>query len=656
MGYLRPLISPAMATLQYDGLFEAAGELFIDILSNTPWFLQPAHYDALFALLDGPWAESKYDGLVSGDFEFDSVLFGQIMLSLGDSRVQQLVEAMDDRSQRFLSRLRGLANAQGFPVAEDKIFVPALEFWSTFVESLIDNMYSEETGTKSWVPSATSHVLDAVAHVWHKISFPPAEEFASWDSTDRVAFGDARKDVADLLQSTYTVTGPRLVSTFAELVLGRLTSALWLELEAAAFCLGSLADCVVDNTCDDSLRAVFSSQLFAALQESATDVPSRVRQTCILLVERYSDYFERDAVMLPAALRLLFSCLADHSLAGAAARSIHRLCSSSRSILASEASAFVEQYRILSLQHSLDGPACEKVIGAIAAVIQAIESEAERLHYFDQLLGFVRRDVEKLRRVSPLGEALHFAAPTNGEETMSAAEELALKALRSLASIAKGSQIPSDGPLDLDYQSSRAASAPSQALLMLQVEIMTTIQALHDMFPASGEVVEAVCTIFRAGFSETEPGPFVFAPGAVAQFFVKQNTRGPRVGLFVSTACSFMSSFDKASGPDADMLRASLLIWVIGLLNSSSGKYFPPRVSQHRQETDDMRCRPRPRHGADAERDRVRREISSSETGVSSPRICSPTCGKLLRLCPSDSGRARTAAQSSGGRFLGMSW
>ncbi|KAH7349545.1 armadillo-type protein [Plectosphaerella cucumerina] len=566
--YLRPLLAPTMATLQHDGLLEAAGELFVDILSNYSGFLQEPHYDALFALLDGPWAESRYDDLVRGDFDFESVLFGQVMLSLGDSRIQQLMEAVDDRSHRFLSRLRGLLNAQGFPVGEDKIFVPALEFWSTFVETLIDNMYSEETGTKSWVSTATSHALEAVAHAWHKIAFPPAEEFASWDSTDRVAFGDARKDVADLLQSTYTVMGPRLVSTFAGLVLERLASGLWLELEAAAFCLGSLADCVVGDACDEFLKTVFSGQLFARLQQPEAQVPSRVRQTCIGLVERYAEYFERDAAMLPDALRLLFSALSDHSLAGPAARSIHRLCSSSRVLLASEASAFIEQYRILSAEHSLDGAAGEKVIGAIAAVIQAIDSEAERLHYLEQLLGFVRRDAEELHRIATTAGGAQLLTPANGPGTTLTAEDMALKALRNLISIARGFQIPADGPLDLDDSQSRAKTAPSQTLVALQMDIMNMIQTLHSMFPTSGEVVEAICTILRAGFSETEPGPFVFSPDVVAHLFVKQSITGPRIGLFVSAACSFVSSFAKSQGPDTDMLRASLLTWVIGLLNS----------------------------------------------------------------------------------------
>ncbi|KAH6671633.1 armadillo-type protein [Plectosphaerella plurivora] len=570
-GALRPLLAPTMAALQHDGLLEAAGELFVDILSNYSGFLQDSHYDTLFALLDSPWAESRYNELVRGDFDFESVLFGQVMLSLGDSRIQQLMEAVDDRSHRFLGRLRGLVNAQGFPIGDDKIFVPALEFWSTFVETLIDNMYSEETGTKSWVSSATSHALEAVAHAWHKIAFPPAEEFASWDSTDRVAFGDARKDVADLLQSTYTVMGPRLVSTFAGLVLERLASGLWLELEAAAFCLGSLADCVVGDVCDDSLRTVFSGQLFATLQQPTVPVPSRVRQTCIGLVERYAEYFERDAALLPGALRLLFSALSDHTLAGPSARVL----------LATEASAFIGQYRMLSVEHSLDGHAAEKVIGAIAAVIQAIPSEPERLHYLDQLLGFVRRDANNLFQTTTAAGGAALLAPADGSGVPASAEDLALKCLRSLISIARGFQVPADGPLDLDDQPLQTKAPPSQTLAVLQMEIMNMIQTLHSMFPTSGEVVEAVCTILRAGFSETEPGPFVFSPDVVARFFTKQNTTGPRVGLFVSAACSFVSSFIKSSGPETDMLRVTLLTWVIDLLGNLSDPDHDTELTQN---------------------------------------------------------------------------
>ncbi|KAH0426883.1 hypothetical protein CcaCcLH18_10059 [Colletotrichum camelliae] len=252
---LRTLIQPAIVALCDEALYEVAVELLADILSNYSGFLTESHYESLFSLFETQWSHARYRRLVEGDFDFDSIQYGQLMISLGDSKVQSLIYSVDNRSSNFLARLRGLLSAQGYLVSEDKIFVPALEFWSTYVETLTDCIYSDSE-SKAWVSSATSHVLEAVSTVWRRVAYPPPNVLASWDSADRAGFGDARKDVADLLQSTFTVTGPPLISTFANLTLQSMSSNSWPELEAAAFCLGSLAECVSgDAGCDDTLRA-----------------------------------------------------------------------------------------------------------------------------------------------------------------------------------------------------------------------------------------------------------------------------------------------------------------------------------------------------------------------------------------------------------------
>ncbi|KAM0586905.1 hypothetical protein ACHAPN_009301 [Verticillium nonalfalfae] len=175
-------------TLSIADLFEAAAELLSDTLLNYSGFLLEAHYEALFSLLLEDSARGRYQRLVDGDFDFESVQFGQLMLALGDSKVQLLIENTGDRSQDFLTRLRGLLHAQGYPISDDRIFVPALEFWSTFVETLVDCMCSDDHQAQPWVSAASSHVVELVSGIWRKVIFPPAQDFAEWDSSDRIAF------------------------------------------------------------------------------------------------------------------------------------------------------------------------------------------------------------------------------------------------------------------------------------------------------------------------------------------------------------------------------------------------------------------------------------------------------------------------------------
>ncbi|GJC95464.1 hypothetical protein ColKHC_04290 [Colletotrichum higginsianum] len=188
-------LQPTIAALAEEELYEAAVELLSDILSNYSGFLTEDHYESLFSLFETQWSHERYQRLVEGDFEFDSIQFGQLMLALGDSKVEALIHSIDTRSSRFLARLRGLLSAQGYPVSEDKIFVPALEFWSTYVETLTDSIYSEDEEAKVWVSTATSHVLEAISAVWQRIAYPAGSVLAGWDSADRAGFSDARKDV-----------------------------------------------------------------------------------------------------------------------------------------------------------------------------------------------------------------------------------------------------------------------------------------------------------------------------------------------------------------------------------------------------------------------------------------------------------------------------
>ncbi|KAF9869360.1 hypothetical protein CkaCkLH20_13171 [Colletotrichum karsti] len=574
---LRSLVQPTIAALGDEELYEVAVELLSDIMSNYSGFLTEDHYESLFSLFETQWSRERYQRLVEGDFDFDSVQFGQLMISLGDSKVQTLIYSVDDRSNRFLARLRGLLSAQGYPVNEDKIFVPALEFWSTYVETLTDCIYSDSE-SKAWVSSATSHVLEAISSIWRRVAYPPPNVLGSWDSTDRAGFGDARKDVADLLQSTFTVTGPPLISTFANLTLQSLSPESWTDLEAAAFCLGSLADCVAgDARCDDTLRAVFLSPLFELLQTSREVMPGRARQTCISLIERYSDYFERETQSLPAALNLLFSVLNDPHLAGAAARSIQRLCFSSRSILASEARAFLSQYQAIASQGQMDCLASERIMGAISAVIQAVSEESERLCHLEVLLGFVEHDARKAVHLLSLPETspeIQGGLDIHRCSTLTEPSELplhvALKALRGLISTGKGLQAPGDLPVDLENEKAYAFIDQGSRLGQIQSKIMSLIVELQSSFPRSGEVAECICNILKTGFSESEPAPFVFPPQVVCDYLAQQTSHGPRIGLFVSTACSFLSSLRSLKRDEVETIRTKLLGWVIGLLQQLS--------------------------------------------------------------------------------------
>jgi hypothetical protein len=591
---LKTLTKIAITCLVQSDMYEVTVELFSDILANYSRFLDEEDLQILFELFNSPWSSERYGRLVQGDFEFDSLQYGQLMLAFGDATVQDLARKEDVSSQQFLSALSGLLTAKGYAVAEDRIFVPALEFWSTFVEVLIDSLYSDEgivpevsgrvegnsqftehgvlgetqqRAAESWFSAARSHVMQAIESCWRKIQFPPPEVFATWDSVDRVGFADARKDVADLLQSSYTLTGTLLFSLFANMTLKSLARGSWEELEASLFCIGALADCIDEDACDSLLASIFSSSLFDVLANKNIQSPLRTRQTTLTLIGQYDGYFERHTESLPSALIFLFEALKTPALASTASRSVYSLCSSCRRALTGDVNVFLQQYGDLASQRNLDGLVKERIVGAIAAIIQAVPTEEERKRLTSQLIQYVQIDFE---------HCLKFTATNNLEE----AEAVGLEALRCLASIAKGLQAPGDVPVDLDNTEGSDVSAQfwirgEGALVQAHIQIIieNTVVAL----PQNGDIIEAACSVYRAGFTETLPGPFIFSPDAVASFLLKTTSSTPRIGAVIGTACSLISSHTAEPSRRIDGVVRKLLVWLFAILQDLGGKirFFP---------------------------------------------------------------------------------
>ncbi|EAQ91436.1 hypothetical protein CHGG_03371 [Chaetomium globosum CBS 148.51] len=572
------LVGPAINCFADRDLFHATAELFSDALGNYSSFFTDEHYNTLASLFESPWAAEHYQHILHGNHEEDGISFGLVILAYGDAKVQDLMRSTDNRSQRFLESLSGLLAADGYLVGEDSIFVPALEFWSTFIETMIDSTYSDEEEAQNWKPYAEQHLKAVVMNCWRKIQWPSAETFAEWDSTERVAFGDARKDVSDMLQSVFTLEGLSLVSFFTDLFLRALAAQSWAELEASAFCLGALSDCISDEArFDQELNKVFSSPFFDLLGQAQGLIPLRLRQTGLALIERYCEYFERNAQYLPNALNLLFAAVGDSVLGGPSARSISTLCSSCRSILTSEAGAFISHYQTIRSSQVLDSLAEERIVLAIASIIQAIKDENQRLGVFEELYNILKKDFELAVQLKANPGLLNLQNPDflrgldapnpqSAPPTEEIALQIALRSMRCLASIAKGMQDVKESLVDLDSEP-QSQNANSR-LAALQENIMRVLMEVQRVFNTSGEVVEIICNIFRAGFSETEPGPFVFPPNVVTDYFVQQRFETARVGTILSTACSFVGSLYRGPKAHVPAQLARLLPWVVSILQA----------------------------------------------------------------------------------------
>ncbi|KAJ3499642.1 hypothetical protein NLG97_g173 [Lecanicillium saksenae] len=565
---LKPLLGNVIEFLAVDAVYDASAELLIETLSNNPSLFTPENYKVFEMLFKSPWAAGFYQRIEDGDFGFDTIQFAQLLLAFAETQMPFLLQSCHAESSELLSHLCGILLAQGYPAVDDRIFVPVVEFWSSFAETVPDYLPADSSQEQPWKGAAFSLLLKACSNAWQKITYPPGTEVSDWDSNDRAGFADSRKDVVDLLQSVYALVGPQLLGTFAETVIGSLKGCEWLRLEAAVYCLGGLADCCQDDDrCDGFLATVFHSELFVMLRNARNSVPARTQQTCLQLIELYTEYFERNPVLLPPALELLFSTLGDKAMAPAASRSILRLCSSCRVHLYTEIEAFLAEYARVIGRQQLDCATSERTIGALASVAQAIPNPKEQYAKYGRILEFIEVELQRCQRLANTQQGNDaelsqlVCSDTLPEENVSL--HMALKVLRCLTGMGKGVQAPAENTIDLDHEKQSGASQ-DVVLPEIQRRIVNLIVALQKMFPTSNEITEQICNVLRTGFSETEPGPFVLPPSEVAQYLTSHSFSTPRVGLFISTACSFISSVREKD--DVHSIFSAVLGWVIGLL------------------------------------------------------------------------------------------
>ncbi len=559
---LKALTQPAIRCLMHEEMFEVTVELLTDILSNYAKFLSDQDIQALSSVFNSDWAQNRLKRLKDGDFDFDSIQFGRFLLAFADVTVQDIARAPDHpSSRRLMQMLHGLLTCDGYAVAEDEICLPALEFWTTFIEFMIDSLFAQGFEKKSaWMDPARANILQAIEECWVKIRYPLPEVLSSWDSEVRKGFKDFRTDVRDLLQSSYTFLGIEIFETFTNIAVRSLDNRAWAETETALFCLLALADCVSDEVTEDSILArLFGSAMFSLLVDEELKVPVKTRQTAVNMLGHYAAFFERHTEYLPAVLNFLFICLGDEATAATASRSISSLCSSCRESLTADLEIFIQQY-----ERFLSGPTAEigtkdRVIGAVSAIVQALPTEEAKAQPLRKLLSLIEEEVKLCISSVRLG---------NPE----AAQDAGVAALRCLCSVGRSMQIPHDVPIDVDSVSVRSDFWDHGLGASIQAKIVDIVDTVTSHVGWSGEVIEHACGVYRSGFKESSPGPFVLAPHFSTTFVLRSQLDTPRLGMVLTTACILVATHSTDSSTRIEREAGSLFAHVLGLMHQMQGK------------------------------------------------------------------------------------
>jgi hypothetical protein len=536
--YLRDLIPAAMQCL-FDPVLQAdALDAFRDILENYTTFFEPHHMDLLAHFISETVQPILLQELA--EKEPGVLPYGQIVIAFGNANIQQVVEHPDlpETSATIIKLHFDMLRAPGFAGDEDELSQQSIEFWNTYIEYVNDTTFSRDADDPEppWLGFSKSVLAQLVELLWNKMWTPPTDVAKHWTDAESEGFKEFRLDSTDLMLSIYVCLGKMMLQQLVTLALQSLEAKEWRPLEAALFCLNALADNVLeDDPSENILASLFSSSLFREVGDFSQTIPAQARRTAIDVLGSYGPYIERHAEYLPDAVRFLFAALETGLLCSAAAKSISSLCSTCRTSLTGELDGFLQQY-----QRFLNGPTCdpytkEKVIGAIAAIIQALKPESAKVQPLIALIENVEKDVQDARDAAAAGD-------------IELAELMSVMSLSCLASIGKGLQVPDDVPINIydddEQQNGHPNFWESPEGEAVQRRIMGCFSVLQ--VHTSGEAIEAACNVLKSGYAEAEPGPFVLPPSITVSFLQQCSVSTPQLESVLATSCTLITQHSKS--------------------------------------------------------------------------------------------------------------
>lgn len=434
--------------------------------------------------------------------------------------------------------IHSLTSCDGIAAIEDKCVVDSLEFWNAYVENVVDSDF-EDDGPKPWLGHAQTHIAKACQELWVKIQWPPVYVYQALDQDRQKEFRQFRADVADLLGSAYPVLRTELSRAIVRGCLDALNRQSWCEVEAFLFSM--IAISISEKATEDPiLIELFGSDLYTHLQNPNLKIPAHTRRTAVDLLGQYAKFFERQQGYLPPALEFLFASLSNTTLAQRAAKSIASLCSSCRSSLTDKLVPFIESYQKFLSMPTVTQYTKERVLGGVAAIIQSIVDQDEQADQLSMLLNFVQDDI---RAAMGMLSVLQF------EE----AQVEVATAMSCLVGIAKGLEEPNDDPNTNGKRADFWTTGPGSPV---QEQICETIQMAMHIFEKSpmplelhGDVIESICAVFKSGFSEAIPGPFVLPPQVTVDFFATVSAQTPRLEVILNMLCAFLRSHSTPHSP-----------------------------------------------------------------------------------------------------------
>jgi hypothetical protein len=542
---LRSLGSPSVAA--------AALHALVMIQTLSPRLLSRADRDFPRSLATSSVSQQWVANLVQGDASPEGLAFVDlleaIMLQVDTTSTDYI---QSGRYAEVMDLLIMLLKCEGTAGVEDEVCQRVLETVGTIVEGHTD--WDPEPESERLLTNFVGQVCEACLE---KAKLPVEElSFATrtWDRDDRQKFQDFRYDVQDFLQSGFGLVGPPLLEAIAQRAIA---ASDWRDFEGSLYCMVAFADTLVEDRekYDPLISSILDGPHFREVVNSQ-NVPDVARKTCIKFITEMTAYFKSHPNLMQI-LNFLFSSLHLPASAAIASRAIYTLCDSQRSGLTDALPGFIASLDTIS---DLRGMERHRIYGAVAAVVQSIAADTEKVQPLLSILELLAKDVQQTEGLGVQDES-HVEQNTDLVQT--------------LAAIGRGLRAPSNLPIDLENEENKQDDGGFWLTGPGAVVQQRTIQIYHRVVEsvgtqASSDFVEACCNFLRSGFTESHPSPFKFSSEASVDLVATHmNVLSPNIDVVMVSAAGLLSAASREEfRPQFPRLLQPVLAGMQQLLNS----------------------------------------------------------------------------------------
>ena len=524
---------------------------FADILDSFPDFLGIEENQFLAQLLSSPTTQLiVFRDLRTGSRSLESRIVLHLLRAYAVAAHREIASAEDPHNRIVGQLLFDLLACQGTPGIDDSITPGLIRFWSKYIDHVQNSVCAEDGNLDNitWVHDAYQMMSKVVEAYWRKSCWPDGKYSFQLDSEAETSFIRFRANVKTLFQAASRTFGLDIFKAFTLFAISSHHNAQWALFEASIFAFNAVSDSLVvksegdieseeedkGTTVEEVLSGFFSSGVFGDMMAITPHMASKVKLQRLDMLHKYAVFFNNRSQYFPELLTSLFVSLKDPELANSASKAIRSIGLACRKSLAPELGTFLQQYAALFALYPTKSLVKENVMGAIAAIIQALPTEEEKGHPLRILLEYTANHQAQ-------GIELIYTDFAKGR-FRTVCTLRCLVAMGNSLQVPKELQLPDDDLASGETVSTYWSHGPGKALQDGLVTMMS--QATNALFQ-DGEAMEAICNILRAGYNESRPGLFVFAPAVTVEFVQSARINTARLAYVFETAGIMLAKQDK---------------------------------------------------------------------------------------------------------------